>query len=42
MYGSKFSWTPVIVVFFLLSAIIGWLVIEALIWLFSHLSISFV
>lgn len=42
MFGSKFSLTPVIVVFFLFSAIVGWVVIEALIWLFSHLSISFV
>lgn len=32
MFG-KFSWAPVI---------IGWLVIEVLIWLFSHISISFV
>ena len=35
------SWAPVIIVFFLISAFIGWLVIEALIWLFNHISISF-
>lgn|GEM_PF-3432142 len=38
---GDFSWKTVVVVFFLLSAIVGWVVIEALLWLFSHISISF-
>ena len=33
------SWTPLIITFGLIRAGIGWVVIEALIWLFSHISI---